>query len=39
MAYLQAIVKHTSQFKLIFISKKSDEEAAVIFAYIYYEWI
>lgn len=31
MAYLQAIVKHTSRFKLIFISKKSEEKAAGVF--------
>lgn len=35
MAYLQAIVKHTSRFKLIFISKKSEEKAAAVFCIIY----
>lgn len=30
MAYLQAIVKHASRFKLIFISKKSEEAAVAL---------
>jgi hypothetical protein len=35
MAYLQAIVKHTSRCKLIFISKKSEEKAIAVFCIIY----
>ena len=35
MAYLQAIAKHTSQCKLIFISKKSEQQAVALLHHIY----
>lgn len=35
MAYLEAIAKHTSQCKLIFISKKNEQQADAVLRHIY----